>query len=53
MFDLVKTDDISGEKRFFWENAIGILKQTAERESFLLETKLLTIPEEGKNFFVS
>ena len=53
VFDLVKTDDISGERKdFLDENAIGILKQTAEREElFVGDEVVLTIPEEGERTF--
>ena len=53
VFDLVKTDDISGERKdFLGENAIGILKQTAEREElFVGDEVVLTIPEEGERTF--
>ena len=53
VFDLVKTDDISGERKdFLDENAIGILKQTAEREElFIGDEVVLTIPEEGERTF--
>ena len=53
VFDLVKTDDISGNRKdFLKENAIGVLKQTAEREElFVGDEVVLTIPEEGKKTF--
>ncbi|MDC2999145.1 ABC transporter permease [Acidimicrobiaceae bacterium] len=53
VFDLVKTDDISGDRKdFLGENAIGILKQTAEREGlFVGDEVILTIPEEGEKTF--
>ena len=53
VFDLVKTDDVSGDrKNFLDENAIGILKQTAEREElFVGDEVVLTIPEEGERTF--
>ena len=53
VFDLVKTDDISGDRKdFLGENAIGILKQTAEREElFVGDEVVLTIPEEGERTF--
>ena len=53
VFDLVKTDDISGDRKdFLDENAIGILKQTAEREElFVGDEVVLTIPEEGERTF--
>ena len=53
VFDLVKTDDVSGERKdFLDENAIGILKQTAEREElFVGDEVVLTIPEEGERTF--
>ena len=53
VFDLVKTDDISGERKdFLGENAIGLLKQTAEREElFVGDEVVLTIPEEGERTF--
>ena len=53
VFDLVKTDDVSGDrKEFLNENAIGILKQTAEREElFVGDEVVLTIPEEGERTF--
>jgi len=54
VFDLVKTDDISGTRDdFLKQNALGILKQTAEREELQIgDEVLLTIPEEGKLTFV-
>jgi putative ABC transport system permease protein len=54
VFDLVKTVDISGERKdFLDENAIGILKQTAEREElFVGDEVVLTIPEEGERTFI-
>ena len=53
VFDLVKTDDVSGDRKdFLDENAIGILKQTAEREKlFVGDEVVLTIPEEGEKTF--
>ena len=53
VFDLVKTDDISGNRSdFLRENTIGILKQTAEREElFVGDEVVLTIPEEGEKTF--
>ena len=53
VFDLVKTDDVSGDRKdFLDENAIGILKQTAEREElFVGDEVVLTIPEEGERTF--
>lgn len=53
VFDLVKTDDISGNRKdFLKKDAIGILKQTAEREElFVGDEVLLTIPEEGEKTF--
>jgi len=53
VFDLVKTDDVSGDRKdFLVENAIGILKQTAEREElFVGDEVVLTIPEEGERTF--
>ena len=53
VFDLVKTDDVSGDRKdFLDENAIGILKQTAEREElFVGDQVVLTIPEEGERTF--
>ena len=53
VFDLVKTDDVSGDRKdFLDENAIGILKQTAEREElFVGDEVVLTIPEEGERKF--
>ena len=53
VFDLVKTDDISGNRKdFLNENAIGVLKQTAEREElFVGDEIVLTIPEEGERSF--
>ena len=53
VFDLVKTDDESGDRKdFLDENAIGILKQTAEREElFVGDQVVLTIPEEGERTF--
>ena len=54
VFDLVKTDDVSGDRKdFLGENAIGILKQTAEREElFVGDEVVLTIPEEGERTFI-
>ena len=54
VFDLVKTDDISGNRKdFLNENAIGVLKQTAEREElFVGDEIVLTIPEEGERTFI-
>ena len=53
VFDLVKTDDISGNRKDFLEkDSIGILKQTAEREElFVGDEVVLTIPEEGEKTF--
>ena len=53
VFDLVKTDDVSGDRKdFLDENAIGILKQTAEREELSVgDEVVLTIPEEGERTF--
>ncbi len=53
VFDLVKTDDVFGDRKdFLDENAIGILKQTAEREElFVGDEVVLTIPEEGERTF--
>ena len=53
VFDLVKTDDISGNRNdFLKKDAIGILKQTAEREElFVGDEVVLTIPEEGERTF--
>ena len=53
VFDLVKTDDISGNRKdFLKKDAIGILKQTAEREElFVGDEVVLTIPEEGDKTF--
>ena len=53
VFDLVKTDDISGNRKdFLKKDAIGILKQTAEREELFVGDKVeLTIPEEGEQTF--
>ena len=53
VFDLVKTDDVSGNRKdFLNQNAIGILKQTAEREElFVGDEVVLTIPEEGERTF--
>ena len=53
VFDLVKTDDVSGDRKdFLNKNAIGILKQTAEREElFVGDEVVLTIPEEGERTF--
>ena len=54
VFDLVKTDDISGNRKdFLKKDAIGILKQTAEREElFVGDEVVLTIPEEGERTFI-
>ena len=53
VFDLVKTDDIEGSREGFLEkDTIGILKQTAERESLSVgDEVLLTIPEQGEKAF--
>jgi putative ABC transport system permease protein len=53
VFDLVKTDDISGNRKdFLKKDALGILKQTAEREElFVGDEVVLTIPEEGERTF--
>jgi len=53
VFDLVKTDDISGNRKdFLKKDAIGIFKQTAEREElFVGDEVVLTIPEEGERTF--
>ena len=53
VFDLVKTDDISGNRKdFLKKDAIGILKQTAEREElFVGDEVVLTIPEVGERTF--
>ena len=53
VFDLVKTDDIAGSRKdFLKQNALGILKQTAEREELQIgDEVLLTIPEEGQLTF--
>ena len=53
VFDLVKTEDISGNRKdFLKKDAIGILKQTAEREElFVGDEVVLTIPEEGERTF--
>ena len=54
VFDLVKTDDIAGSRKdFLKQNALGILKQTAEREELQIgDEVLLTIPEEGQLTFI-
>ena len=54
VFDLVKTDDIEGSRQdFLNENAIGILRPTAEREELSVGDKVsLTIPEEGEREFI-
>jgi putative ABC transport system permease protein len=54
VFDLVKTDDISGNRKdFLKKDALGILKQTAEREElFVGDEVVLTIPEEGERTFI-
>ena len=54
VFDLVKTEDVSGDRKdFLGENAIGILKPTAEREElFVGDEVVLTIPEEGERTFI-
>jgi len=53
VFDLVKTDDISGNRKdFLKKDSVGILKQTAEREELFVGDKVvLTIPEEGERTF--
>jgi len=53
VFDLVKTDDIAGSRNdFLKQNALGILKQTAEREELQIgDEVILTIPEEGQLTF--
>ena len=50
----VKTDDIEGSRQdFLNENAIGILRPTAEREELSVGDKVsLTIPEEGEREFI-
>ena len=54
VFDLVKTDDIAGSRKdFLKQNALGILRQTAEREELQIgDEVLLTIPEEGQLTFI-
>jgi putative ABC transport system permease protein len=53
VFDLVKTDDIEGSREnFLNENAIGVLRPTAEREELSVgDEVLLIIPEEGERIF--
>ena len=53
VFDLVKTDDIEGSREnFLNENAIGVLRPTAEREELSVGDEVsLIIPEEGERIF--
>jgi len=53
VFDLVKTDDIEGSREnFLNENAIGVLRPTAEREELSVGDEVsLIIPEEGEKIF--
>ena len=53
VFDLVKTDDIEGSREnFLNENAIGVLRPTAEREKLSVGDEVsLIIPEEGERIF--
>ena len=53
VFDLVKTDDIEGSREnFLKENAIGVLRPTAEREELSVGDEVsLIIPEEGEKIF--
>ena len=53
VFDLVKTDDIDGSREnFLNENAIGVLRPTAEREELSVGDEVsLIIPEEGERIF--
>ena len=54
VFDLVKTDDIEGSREnFLNENAIGVLRPTAEREELSVGDEVsLIIPEEGEKIFI-
>ena len=53
VFDLVKTEDIEGSREnFLNENAIGVLRPTAEREELSVGDEVsLIIPEEGERIF--
>ncbi len=53
IFDLIKTENIAGSKdEFIKANAIGVLKQKAERDNLSIGDKItLTIPEEGQRTF--
>ncbi len=54
VFELIKTDDISGSRAdFLNQNALGVLKPTAEREKINVGDEIkLAIPEEGERTFV-
>ena len=54
VFDLIKTDEIEGNRADFSnQNALGILKPTAEREELKVGDEVtLTIPEEGERTYV-
>ena len=53
VFDLIKTENIAGSKEEFLKpNAMGVLKQKAERDNLGIGDEIiLTIPEEGKRTF--
>ena len=53
VFDLIKTEDIAGSKEdFLKQDAIGVLKQKAERDNIQIgDTITLTIPEKGDQTF--
>ena len=53
IFDLIKTENIAGSKEEFLKpNAMGVLKQKAERDNLGIGDEIiLTIPEEGKRTF--
>ena len=53
IFDLIKTENIAGSKEEFLKpNAMGVLKQKAERDNLAIGDEIaLTIPEEGKRTF--
>ena len=53
VFDLIKTEDIAGSKEdFLKQDAIGVLKQKAERDNIQIGDQItLTIPEKGDQTF--
>mgnify|MGYP003335669453 FL=1 len=53
IFDLIKTEDIAGSKEaFLKKDAIGVLKQKAERDNIQIGDQIsLTIPEKGDQTF--